>query len=337
MRTVDQVGVVSNASCRISDHITSVSDRPQQASRLQVPPYHAPPTAATAADMRQYSPRRVISSLTSDVQSAADPCSPAVSPQQVPGSHAPPVNEWSQSLTRGSTRTVEDRLGVWAPNTAIASSMPSIPRECAGGGPGTDTCQSANEQTISTKDWLDALHRKNVQPVSRSTDQMHAAVSFNHSGGPPCLATGSALGSLGLRGTDGFMTPSRSTLAGSDESFAVSEAATSRHSLNSRESLSSQNGRSDSVSSKKRRVRFELQQSSVQRAPDQRQRSRSRSDKGQRTLDGQAVGTARVSTADDDVDGRTTARASGSLFSNCLLYTSPSPRDRQKSRMPSSA
>ena len=24
-------------------------------------------------------------------------------------------------------------------------------------------------------------------------------------------------------------------------------------------------------------------------------------------------------------------------FSNCLLYTSPSPRDRQKSRMPSSA
>ena len=25
------------------------------------------------------------------------------------------------------------------------------------------------------------------------------------------------------------------------------------------------------------------------------------------------------------------------LYSNCLLYTSPSPRDRQKSRMPSSA
>ena len=24
-------------------------------------------------------------------------------------------------------------------------------------------------------------------------------------------------------------------------------------------------------------------------------------------------------------------------FANCLLYTSPSPRDRQKSRMPSSA
>ena len=26
-----------------------------------------------------------------------------------------------------------------------------------------------------------------------------------------------------------------------------------------------------------------------------------------------------------------------SLYNNCLLYTSPSPRDRQKSRMPSSA
>ena len=26
-----------------------------------------------------------------------------------------------------------------------------------------------------------------------------------------------------------------------------------------------------------------------------------------------------------------------SLYSSCLLYTSPSPRDRQKSRMPSSA
>ena len=25
------------------------------------------------------------------------------------------------------------------------------------------------------------------------------------------------------------------------------------------------------------------------------------------------------------------------LYNNCLLYTSPSPRDRQKSRMPSSA
>src|SRR5665213_4345049 len=29
--------------------------------------------------------------------------------------------------------------------------------------------------------------------------------------------------------------------------------------------------------------------------------------------------------------------ADGTTFSTCLLYTSPSPRDRQKSRMPSSA
>ena len=27
----------------------------------------------------------------------------------------------------------------------------------------------------------------------------------------------------------------------------------------------------------------------------------------------------------------------GTIFNTCLLYTSPSPRDRQKSRMPSSA
>ena len=35
--------------------------------------------------------------------------------------------------------------------------------------------------------------------------------------------------------------------------------------------------------------------------------------------------------------GELTKRAMGSQFPNCLLYTSPSPRDRQKSRMPSSA
>ena len=29
--------------------------------------------------------------------------------------------------------------------------------------------------------------------------------------------------------------------------------------------------------------------------------------------------------------------AGGHIYSTCLLYTSPSPRDRQKSRMPSSA
>ena len=31
------------------------------------------------------------------------------------------------------------------------------------------------------------------------------------------------------------------------------------------------------------------------------------------------------------------ARKAYKMFENCLLYTSPSPRDRQKSRMPSSA
>ena len=29
--------------------------------------------------------------------------------------------------------------------------------------------------------------------------------------------------------------------------------------------------------------------------------------------------------------------SNGDVFLSCLLYTSPSPRDRQKSRMPSSA
>ena len=36
-------------------------------------------------------------------------------------------------------------------------------------------------------------------------------------------------------------------------------------------------------------------------------------------------------------DGTQTASASGIYLNTCLLYTSPSPRDRQKSRMPSSA
>ena len=31
------------------------------------------------------------------------------------------------------------------------------------------------------------------------------------------------------------------------------------------------------------------------------------------------------------------ARIAATRYMNCLLYTSPSPRDRQKSRMPSSA
>ena len=50
---------------------------------------------------------------------------------------------------------------------------------------------------------------------------------------------------------------------------------------------------------------------------------------------------ARAAKLDPDSDGvRVTAPAAGdalAFFSFCLLYTSPSPRDRQKSRMPSSA
>ena len=41
---------------------------------------------------------------------------------------------------------------------------------------------------------------------------------------------------------------------------------------------------------------------------------------------------------DDVADGETAVNAYNSLMDwGCLLYTSPSPRDRQKSRMPSSA
>ena len=36
-------------------------------------------------------------------------------------------------------------------------------------------------------------------------------------------------------------------------------------------------------------------------------------------------------------DGRISHAANFAKLRNCLLYTSPSPRDRQKSRMPSSA
>ena len=36
-------------------------------------------------------------------------------------------------------------------------------------------------------------------------------------------------------------------------------------------------------------------------------------------------------------DGMTTDEIQKILIKSCLLYTSPSPRDRQKSRMPSSA
>ena len=37
------------------------------------------------------------------------------------------------------------------------------------------------------------------------------------------------------------------------------------------------------------------------------------------------------------MDEKTRLRIFEPFFSTCLLYTSPSPRDRQKSRMPSSA
>ena len=55
-----------------------------------------------------------------------------------------------------------------------------------------------------------------------------------------------------------------------------------------------------------------------------------------------APATARFGTAYDSVaaapDGLAFIdRNRTALFLNCLLYTSPSPRDRQKSRMPSSA
>ena len=38
-----------------------------------------------------------------------------------------------------------------------------------------------------------------------------------------------------------------------------------------------------------------------------------------------------------DYDPNSTYYDASSLYNDCLLYTSPSPRDRQKSRMPSSA
>ena len=40
---------------------------------------------------------------------------------------------------------------------------------------------------------------------------------------------------------------------------------------------------------------------------------------------------------DENADDQTEAEANAEQPENCLLYTSPSPRDRQKSRMPSSA
>ena len=52
---------------------------------------------------------------------------------------------------------------------------------------------------------------------------------------------------------------------------------------------------------------------------------------------------ARKSVKDFDLGGSASDRAKASkapyevVYEDCLLYTSPSPRDRQKSRMPSSA
>ena len=44
-----------------------------------------------------------------------------------------------------------------------------------------------------------------------------------------------------------------------------------------------------------------------------------------------------VNTYDIDIEAFKTAIASVDLTEDCLLYTSPSPRDRTRSRMPSSA
>ena len=41
--------------------------------------------------------------------------------------------------------------------------------------------------------------------------------------------------------------------------------------------------------------------------------------------------------ADNNIVIPSTTKGKTELFLICLLYTSPSPRDRQKSRMPSSA
>ena len=38
-----------------------------------------------------------------------------------------------------------------------------------------------------------------------------------------------------------------------------------------------------------------------------------------------------------EVAGTTAVDAQGNFFGDCLLYTSPSPRDMRRSRMPSSA
>ena len=315
IETMNSVPVaVSSTSCSLGN-ITSVVDRRRPCPSPPYQPYSA------ATDVRQES-ARVLSSSSSNVQSAGNPQSNTVcSPPPVPG-RDPPVQEWgSQSLTRSSTRIADDRFsGIWPSNAPVASSMPSIPRECDPGG--DTTCRPAAEPTVSTKDWLEALHsKKNVLPTSQSTDRMFV-VSLNPAGGRQSLGSGGPglQGPFALRGAEGSTTPSHSTLAGSDDSFAVTETS-SRHSLNSHDSLSSQdcpNNRSDSSSSKKRRVRFELQPTTVRGGSEHRQRSRSFRDRQRRTVGDQPSGTCGVTTSDaDNIESREAASqaAPGSLFS----------------------
>ena len=295
VQTRNQVPVFISSAGSSVGNISSVSGR-QLPSPSRLPPSHAPPSSSTS-DMQQYSPRRFMSSSTSDVQSVSEPRSRVVCPPpQVPVRNSP-VHEYAHSsLTRGSARTADERLGVWACDTTIASSMPSIPRECAG--PSGDIDQAAAEPPVTTKDWLDSLHRKkNVLPISKSTDQVFS-VSLNPAGGSGLLRHSAA---------GDFSAPvSRSTLAGSDESFAIPDAS-SRQSLNSRDSVSSLD--------KKRHVRFELQPTTIQRAPASRQRSTSRSRKQQRHSGERASETDRARATDDDDEGQTGSRASTSLFS----------------------
>ena len=50
-----------------------------------------------------------------------------------------------------------------------------------------------------------------------------------------------------------------------------------------------------------------------------------------------ANGNVLITGNDTTVNGQSESVSISDQFSSCLLYTSPSPRDRQKSRMPSSA
>ena len=256
-------------------NITSSTARdhplPSPVSQQQLP-YHHPYQPTTSSSANSWTTHRAISSSTSDMQSAADPrvVSPHYS-QQVPAATTTPH---IQSLTRGSTRLGGTEEGLGQPGVSgsssgpgaspMASSMPSIPRECNGAPAGSETV------AINTRGWDDSLRRRNINNVhsmSRSTDQM--------------VAASSAMGAAGHE----WSTPSRSTLVGSSvESFTSANAATS-----SQQSLDSTNS-GGSAASKKRRVRFELQPTSAatrQRDPDpQRQRARSRSDRQRRTTVG---------------------------------------------------